>query len=249
MLRGLYQSASAMLTYQARHESISTNLANVNTSGYKAVRPAVGSFGNMLLHRMAGGFNEGAVGPLGADVALVGSVSDFTPGTLRETNEELDIALEGEGLFTIATPDGIRYTRNGEFGRDALGRLITAQGWLVLADDGQALNVGSGVVRIDEAGAVFSDEAPVGSLGLVVFDQPAFLAREDGGRFAVTEAAGDMAAAVPTVRQGFVEASNVDASQSMVDLMATFRAYEANQQVIEAQNDALRLAVNELARF
>lgn len=248
MLRGVFQSASALLAFQSRHEALATNLANLQTTGFKAYRPALGSFARLLLQRRTGSGAEAVVGPLGTDVAVVGGKTDTSQGALRETGQELDLAFSGEGFFTIGTPDGPRYTRAGHFHRDAEGRLVTPEGWFVLDDRGDPLELGNGPVRVEEDGSVWSGSRRVGRLGIVHFTEAAFLEREATGLFNAVPAAGEMVAAPGQVLQGFLEGANVDPAQAMVDLLATFRAYEANQRALEAQDETLRRAVNDLAR-
>lgn len=249
MLRGIYQSTSALLAYEARHEALSTNLANLQTTGFKAYRPAVGSFAQLLLQRQSAAGSEGIVGPLGTDVALVGGKTDLAAGPLQETNEPLDLALTGPGFFTVETPAGPRYTRAGNFSVNGDGWLVTPDGWYVLDDGGNRLRPGGGEVQVDATGQISNEQGTVGRLGLVDFPAAEFLEREETGLLAPTPSSGQPAAVETPIRAGFLEGANVDGGQTMVDLIATYRAFEANQRSFEAQDNTLRQAVNDLARF
>lgn len=248
-MRGLYLSTSALLSFRSYQESVATSLANVDTPGYKSYRPAVGSFAQQLL-QINGRDGQAVIGSVGLDTALVGGKTDNNQGALQETARELDMAIAGSGFFTVATEAGVRYTRAGRFDRDDRGRLVTAEGNLVLSDRGVSLTLGSGPVQVETDGRIIdADGQELARLGLVAFPNPDFLTREDFGLFSPSGSSGEPASVGTQVRQGFLEGANVDVGQAMVSLMATFRAYEANQRALEAQDNTLRLAVSELARF
>src|SRR5215207_6571552 len=121
MERGLYIAASGMLAEQVRQDQIANDLANAATPGYKADRTAQGGFGELLLSNGAPG---AVVGPQGTAVQVTAVETDFSPKPSRETGEPLDFAITGEGWFAVQTDRGVRYTRNGQFGADAQGRLV-----------------------------------------------------------------------------------------------------------------------------
>ncbi|HEX6989889.1 MAG TPA: flagellar hook-basal body complex protein, partial [Bacillota bacterium] len=113
MIRGLYASAAAMMSHALRHEINSANLANLHTPGYKARRPVLGEFGQLFLHRL--GNSVVPMGVVGLGPAVTAIDNDVTQGALRETGRPFDLALEGPGFFAVDTPEGVRYTRSGDF--------------------------------------------------------------------------------------------------------------------------------------
>src|SRR4051812_29881017 len=132
MDRGLYIAASGMIAEQVRQDQIAADLANASTPGYKADRSAQRSFGEMLLENTEDGRTVGVLG-LGTHVDEVRT--SFAQAPLRQTEEPLDLALEGEGFLAVQSDNGVRYTRNGQLVVDAQGRLATAGGQHVLLDE------------------------------------------------------------------------------------------------------------------
>jgi flagellar basal-body rod protein FlgG len=216
MDRGLYIAASGMLAEQIRQEQIANDLANAATPGYKGDRTAQRSFGELLL---ANSTNGGAVGRQSTAVRVDAIETDFSPKPARETGEPLDFAINGEGFFAVQTGQGVRYTRNGQFSLDPQGRLVTAQGDPVLDPNGRAIVSADG--KVDPR-----------SIGVVALTNP----RKEGDSLVSGTPAG---AAAGTVRAGALEGSGADASRSMVDMIASMRAFEAGQKVIQAIDETL----------
>ena len=140
MDRSLYIMASGMLTELARQDRIANDLANASTPGYKRTVATQHAFGDILLQSRRTG---GPVGDVGLGVEEAGSRVDLTQGALRMTDEPLDVALDGDGFFSVATANGVRYTRDGQFRVDAEGKLVTAIGDAVLGTNGKAVVVGT----------------------------------------------------------------------------------------------------------
>ncbi|CAH0118053.1 MULTISPECIES: flagellar hook-basal body protein [unclassified Paenibacillus] len=292
MLRGLYSAASGMMTQQRRHDTVTNNIANLNTPGYKQVNAAARAFPEMLI-ALVGADNPGAksIGQLNMGVFSEESIPLFMQGDLRQTQSASDFALvadltgadpnlvfdasgkavtqDGEvvfkpqAFFTVRDGNGeTRYTRDGKFTVNANGNLQAGDGSLVLGVDGQPIDIGDraiGELSVNGRGEWFN-----ATTGELVFDieqllitrieNPNLLIKEGNGnfRFANEE---DAAAARPVndtddveVRQGYLERSNVDPSQAMVDMMAAARAYEANQKVIQFYDKSLEKTVNEVGR-
>lgn len=252
MIRGLYASAAAMLSSGIRHEVASANLANAATVGYKARFPVIGDFQRLLIYNLSAYRKVGAVpiGVGGTGPAVTAITNHVSQGPLRETNRPLDVALEGPGFFVVQTPEGLRYTRAGDWRTDEAGRLVTAEGFPVLGESG-FITIGTGTPQISTDGTVMVNGQNVGRLQIVTFPQPEHLLPSIAGTLAATA---DSGAALPVgaeviVRQGFLEEANTDIVNAMVELLSSFRAYEASQQAVQAQNETLRLAVNELGRL
>lgn len=228
-----------------RLERIGTNLANVQTPGYK--REVLGlppSFAALVETGSARPLRAGAQ-PAGAPLVLM----DHRPGPLRLTGQKLDVALAGAGHFEVLTPDGPAYTRLGSFQLDARGRLVTPQGYPVLGQGGEITLSGS-QVTIDAAGRIFeaaSPARPVAQLKIVQFEQPAAARRlgegllaDGGGGVRLLEAS------ALQVRQGALENSNVSSMQEMVHLVQTMRHFESMQKVALGYDEMVGTAIRRL---
>jgi flagellar basal-body rod protein FlgF len=222
MDRGLYIAASGMRAEQIRQEQIANDLANASTPGYKGDRTAQRTFGELLLAS-----SGGVVGRQSTAVQVDAIETDFSPRPARDTGEPLDFAITGEGFFAVQTAQGVRYTRNGQFALDPQGRLVTAQGDAVLDAGGRPITAVDG--KVDPR-----------QLGVVALTNP----RKEGDSLVSGTPAG---AAAGTVRSGALEASGADAARSMVDMIASMRAFEAGQKVIQAIDDTLGQAASKIA--
>ena len=175
--------------------------------------------------------------------------TNFEQGQLQPTENSFDLALRGKGFFCIETPEGERYTRNGEFTKDAEGYLVSKEGYKVLGEDGYIKIDGSNMM-VDEKGEVYKDEQLVDKLKLVDFDDYKILRKEGDGLIRIEEGIeeGPVATAV-LVQQGFIEGSNVNSVKEMVEMLTMMRTYEANQKMIRIQDELLDKAVNNIARI
>jgi flagellar basal-body rod protein FlgF len=225
MERGLYIAASGMIAEQMRQDQIANDLANASTPGYKADRVTQKSFADLLVSNSVTGQ---VVGPLGMGVGADKMVTDVSPQPLRDTGEPLDLAIAGEGFFAVQTSQGVRYTRNGQFGASAQGTLIDASGNAVLGQNGQP-------VKLSAQGGVDAD-----AVGVFALTDPA----KQGDNLFTGKAAG---AATGTVRTGSLEGSGVDPARTMVDMIASFRAFEAGQKAIQTIDDSLHRTATQVA--
>lgn len=225
MERGLYIAASGMIAEQMRQDQIANDLANANTPGYKADRVTQTSFGDLLLANTRTGR---IVGPLGTGAYADRMATNLTPQAARETGEPLDLAIVGEGFFAVQTDQGVRYTRNGQFTASPQGTLVDQLGNPVLGPDG-------GPVQLTADGHV-----PPGAVGVFEVANPV----KEGDNYFAGVGGGP---ATGTVRVGALEGSGVDAARTMVDMIASFRAYEANQRVITTIDETLRRTVTQVA--
>ncbi len=287
MFRGFYTAASGMLAQQRWHDSITNNVSNMLTPGYKQDTSALRSFPEMLIHQMGkdagpGGATSKPIGTIHTGVFVEENIPMFTQGDLTDTKQPGDLAIvsniqvpgvvfdrsgkavvDGEviyqpqAFFTVLGADGVqRYTRNGSFHQNEAGQLLTANGEPVLGRDGQPIVIAGSLeqVQISENGTLIDRNtgAILGQLLISRIDNPYQLIREGNGNYRLPE---DAEPAVPVadndqvmIRQGYLERSNVDAAQAMVDMMMALRLYEANQKVIQAYDQSLDKAVNEIGR-
>jgi flagellar basal-body rod protein FlgG len=239
-----------MLASMRRMELVTNNLANAQTIGFKQDRSALSTFDEVMLQQDGATSTKGAkLGELGMASVAEEPMIDFTQGALEDTGRSLDMALEGPGFFTVQTPDGTRYTRDGGFTRDALGRMTTTDGHLVLDTANNPITIPGGKMTVDQDGTVRMDNQPMAKLQIVEFtlDQPIrkvganeFVARNDGDQ--PTPSGGT------AVHQGFIEGSNLDMAGAQTQMMELQRAYQASQRLVQYQDEMVGRAVNDIAR-
>lgn len=239
---------NAMRLDTLRLERTAINLANTGTAGFQ--REYLVS-----MAREAGISDVGNVADSTARPTLAGSdaaptlavMRDLRPGALRPTGQALDVALLSGGYFEIITPAGATYTRRGDFHRDALGRLVNAQGWPVMGRDGEiTLNLDPGRVQIDGDGHVSADGQRLGQLKIVDFDASTAMTHLDGGSFTTSAPARTRQGGGMSVRQGVLENANVNPGQEMLDLMRTTRHFESMSRVLQGHDEMLGNAIRRL---
>ncbi len=175
-------------------------------------------------------------------------VTNYEQGQLQPTENSFDLALRGKGFFSIETPAGERYTRNGEFTKDSEGYLVTKEGYMILGENGY-IKVDSGNMLVKENGEVYKDEQLVDRLKLAGFDDYSILRKEGNGLVRIEEGVEEVpATAEVNVQQGFIEGSNVNSVKEMVEMMTMMRTYEANQKLITIHDGLLEKAVNNIGR-
>jgi flagellar basal-body rod protein FlgG len=245
MLKGLYTSAQGLAVLNRQHEVTANNLANTNTVGYKKDRMVASSFPEMFLAKIRDRNTPGEVSPVGSiatGVAIDQVYTDHSSGILRHSDNPLALAISGEGYFVVSTPQGERYTRNGDFHVDAAGRVVTSSGYALQGQKGD-LVAPNGDFVVDREGRVLSNGVEIDTLRIVRFATP--LTKEGDALFS-----GDNPVEVenPLLQQGFVEESNVQVVEEMITMIQVMRSYEANQKVMQTLDGTLDKAVNEVGR-
>ena len=234
MIRGLHFSASGMMAQMTGQEVIANNLANANTNGYK--RESVG---------FAGVLSDASKAAPTATLAPR-TAFDFASGPLQPTDSPLSLALEGDGFFSIDTPNGPAYTRDGAFRIDAEGYLATSAGNRVLGESGPIRLSSRGDVSVNASGVVVQGGSEAGRLRIAQFGSSDSMQRIGDNLWMASE--NGKPATETRVRQGFIEGSNVNSIHEMVAMIAGLRAYEANQKVVQAQDETLDKLVNDVGR-
>ena len=174
---------------------------------------------------------------------------NFEQGQLHPTESNFDLALRDKGFFCIESPEGERYTRSGDFTKDAEGYLVTKEGYKVLGEDGY-IKIDGSEMMVNEKGEVFSDSQLVGKLKVVDFDDYKILRKEGNGLIRIEESIkAEPVATAGNVQQGFLEDSNVNSVKEMVEMLTMMRTYEANQKMIKIHDELIGKAVNEIARM
>lgn len=263
MVRGLYTSASGALVAQSQVDNIANNLANVNTTGFKQTVLQVQAAPSFNIFRIQTDPGQTArsplpgvpvaqyVGPLGTGSNVYDTPTDFQQGALASTGNRLDLAITGNNgaFFTIQTPNGVRYTRNGEFVRDASGYIRTQDGNALLGTNGAPIQLqDQGEVDIANDGTITQNGVNVGQLMLTQFNSLRNLRPEGTNNFAPSGNAGAAPAAGASVQQGFLEKSNGNVVRSMVDLITAERWFDMNEKSIKTQDDATQAAIMQVAK-
>lgn len=259
MIRGLYAAAAGMLANFTRQETVANNLANVNTPGFKADLLTLREGPELAEVRRLQGLYDVPyrTNNAPAQLGLVGTGSltdpvatDQSQGDVRETGNGLDLALVGPGYFEMQSPDGTTfYTRDGQFSRDGVGRLVDARGNFVMGDNG-VIRVAQGAVTINPDGAVYSDGEQVDILRVMRFPQDTALKKLGDNAFVAADPAvrPTFVDSTTLVQQGSLEGSNVDPNKAVVEMMSAMRSYEAAQRMVQLNDSVLDRAVNDLGR-
>ncbi|MBV8728286.1 MAG: flagellar basal-body rod protein FlgG [Acidobacteriia bacterium] len=263
MIRALYSAASGMAAQQTNVENIANNLANANTNGFKAKRAHFQDlmYQNMVQPGAAAG--QQSTVPAGLQLGLgtrtASTETLFSVGAFSETDNPLDVSIQGNGFFQVLMPNGeLAYTRNGSFQLDKNGNLVTSDGNLVqpqitFPPQAQSIVIASdGTVSYTLPGQTATQQA--GQVQLANFQNPGGLNALGNSLYQPTDASGNPAVGVPggpeglgSLLQGYVEQSNVSVVQEFVNLIVAQRGYEANSKVVQAA-DQMYQNINQLSR-
>lgn len=256
MIKALFTSATGMMAHQTVVDTTANNLANVDTTGFK--RSQV-EFQDLLYQtdRVAG--TQGATGleiptgiQIGSGVRTAGISKIFTEGNLENTNNQFDMAVNGQGFFQVLMPNGdFRYTRDGAFRMNSTGQLVTADGFLLqppiaLPNDTLDVTIGTdGTVSVVSAGSPNSATV-VGNISLTRFANPGGLRAEGRNLFSETTASGAPLQGTPgenglgSLQQGVLERSNVQVVTELIRLITAQRAFEASQRAVLTSDQMLQ---------
>jgi flagellar basal-body rod protein FlgF len=231
---GIYIAAAGAVAQSQALDATANNIANASTAGFQSERVS---------------FKEALGKAKSPDVALVQTTTshsvDGTNGALQQTDNPLDVALEGDGLFSVKTPQGMRYTRAGNFQLNAEKQLVTQDGYQVMGAGHQPITLPpeAANITIGPDGDVNADGTSVGKLALTRF-APTQLKREGGSMFSAsgTPQAGEL----PKVRSGVLESSNVNIVRGIVDLVKVSRNYESLMKMIQGYHDVESRAAREI---
>ena len=241
MAGGTYAALSGLRSRLEQLDRLASDIANAKTAGYKAERVTTQAvdrpdFGTAL---------QAAI-----DVAPAPGHLDFRPGSMEKTGRNLDFAIEGRGFFVVDTPQGTRYTRNGNFSLSAYGTVVTADGHPVQTSAGPLrVTDTTGTISVADDGTVSVGAMTAGKVRVVDFGDYSELQREDLGRFRAPAGATPTEATVASVRSGMLEGSNVSVVDRMVALTEVARGFEALQRGLNILHTELDgRAISELGR-
>jgi len=277
MFRGFQTVASGMIAQQRKTEMLTNNMANANTPGFKAEQSTIRSFPEMYISSLEStriptkdSFSLNGispVGPLSTGVYMQETLPLFMQGQLMETELTTDIALvdgrlpidaetgtQGAIFFTLENEGGTQlYTKNGNFSLDGAGFLTNPTGHYVLDTNGNRIALQNDYFQVTDEGMVMQGDNAVATLGISFSARPDTLMKTGNGLFS-TENGQNLIAANGadgvsySTKQGYLEGSNVDSAQTMTDMLTAYRAFEANQKILQAYDRSMEKAVNEIGR-
>jgi flagellar basal-body rod protein FlgG len=255
MISALWVSKTGLSAQDTQLRTISNNLANSSTVGFKRDRAVFEDLLYQIQRQPGAQSSENSQLPsglqLGSGVRITGTQKVFTEGSLQITSQPLDIAISGRGFFEVTLPDGgAAYTRNGQFHIDANGQIVNADGYalqpgITIPENANTVTIGlDGVVSAN----IFGENAPtqLGNITVTNFVNPAGLEAMGGNLFLETASSGNAQQGTPGadglggLKQGVLENSNVDVVEELVNMITTQRAYEMNSKVISSADQMLQ---------
>ena len=263
MIRALYSAASGMAAQQLNVDNIANNLANANTVGYKSRRAEFQDLLYQSVVQPGAAAGQQTVVPTGLQIGMGTRAASneiiFTQGNFAETDNPLDLVIEGRGFFQVRRPSGeLAYTRAGSFHLNRDGNIVTSDGdplepQITLPADAQQVSIGKdGTVSYTQPSQTSAQQA--GQFQLANFQNPAGLNSLGGNLYAPTDASGQPIVGAPggqeglgPILQGYLEQSNVSVVSEFINLIVAQRAYEANSKVVQAA-DSMYQQVNNLVR-
>jgi len=261
MVKGLYTAYTGMLNEQNRMDTLTNNLANSATIGFKKEGSTSQSFSSLLVEKIKDTSESPNVGRIigtsTPGVKIGENYTDYSQGSFQSTGNTYDMALSGDGFYTVdfTNKSGVtseKYTRDGSFIVNDAGYLVTKDGDFVMGDDGSGNLTKIKLdptkeASIDQTGAISQNDAKVAQLKITDFEDYNYLEHYGENYYQTVDGATEKTANAK-VFSGYLEASNVQVVSEMVDMISITRAYESNQKVLKAYDDTLSIAVNQLGK-
>lgn len=258
MLKGLYTAYTGMINEQHRMDTMTNNLANAATNGFKKEGATSQSFDSVLAYKIKD-TSEAAnlpkrLGNMSMGVKTGENYVDYSGGPFKETGHTLDLALSGNGFFTIsftnkAGETSVKYTRDGNFTMNRQGYLLTQDGDFVLNDNGRPIRLDPNEeITIERSGDIYQGGSYVETIGITDFENYDYLERYGENYFQPVQGARTTEADV-SIHSGYLEMSNISVVTEMVNMITIQRQYEANQKVITTYDSTLEDAVNQTGRL
>lgn len=246
MINGILYSSRGCLKEEMKMDIVTNNLANANVVGFKKDRISFNEFLNQAESKKV---PQNMSKPQIVDTGLITIKTDMEQGDIRSTGNSLDMAIFGDGFFKVNTPQGIRYTRKGNFSLDSGGSLITREGYNVMGKNGPISIIGSNI-DVDGAGKIVSDGGEAGQLDLVGFDNDEDLLKEGSGLYRhKNDEPGTTIPSETRVKQGYLELSNVNIVEEMVKMIQSLRAFESYQRSIKVLDSIDNKSINEVGKL
>ncbi|MFA9376676.1 MAG: flagellar basal-body rod protein FlgF [Lachnotalea sp.] len=257
MVKGLYTAYTGMLNEQNRMDVITNNMANSATNGYKSEGATAQSFADVYAVKIKDAseyYANKTLGTMSMGAQIGETYTDYAQGSFKNTGNTYDLALDGDGFFSIsftnkAGETSTKYTRDGSFAVDTRGYLVTKDGDFVLGNGNTPITINTNTtVNIDSLGNIYQDGALVNKIAVTDFTDYNYLEKYGENLYNLV-GGGTVQASTARVQQGYVEASNVNIISEMVDMIAITRAYETNQKVITTIDGTLDKAVNTVGKL
>ncbi|MEE9441140.1 MAG: flagellar basal-body rod protein FlgF [candidate division Zixibacteria bacterium] len=242
MIKGIYKAASGMVPRMKKQEITANNIANASTPGYKKDSTFIKELDTATK----------SILPRKSDwqTPMIDQIyTDYSQGTFNKTGNPLDVAIEGEGFFVLESIDGgdRQYSRNGSFSVDIEGFLISSSGFRVMGEGGP-IEAAGGMVEINESGQLMIDGNITDRLQIVNFEDKSILGKVGSSGFMAPEDAGPLPAEGFSVRQGFLENSNINVIKEMVGMIITLRNFETGARMIQSQDESLKTLFTQVGK-
>lgn len=256
MLKGLYTAYTGLANEQNRMDILSNNLANASTVGYKKEGSTSQAFDDVLSYKIKDSSENPntakRLGTLNLGVKIGENYTDFSQGSFRITGNTFDLALAGEGFFTVEFTNkegetSTKYTRDGSFTLDTDGYLVTADGDYVMGTRGRIKLNPLKETAIDDNGFISQDGVTVAALKITDFTDYSYIEKYGENYYQPVDGAKTKYAEA-TVKSGYLEMSNVQTVSEMVNLISITRAYESNQKIMQTYDETLDIAVNQIGK-
>lgn len=255
MVKGIYTAASGMITQYKKMDVVSNNIANAGTTGYKKDAVITEAFGEVLVKKI----NDPSeptprnIGTMSMGAKVDNVFTNFSQGSLIKTESPFDLAIEKEGFMAVSVVNDLgqtveRYTRDGGLTVTNTGQLVTNSGNAVLGNNGPIQLPSSGDLVINDTGDIFVDGQYLDRIKLVDFEDKTSLRKIGDNLFATTAESAEKDFS-GRVLQGYLEGSNVNVVKEMVEMINVSRAYESSQKVLQANDETLGKAVNEVGKL
>lgn len=255
MVKGLYTAYTGMINEQHRMDVLTNNLANASTVGYKKEGATSQAFDEVLALKIKDTTDAGRVKPLGGislGVKIGENYTDYSQGSLRETNNSYDMALAGTGFFTVeftnkAGQTSTKYTRDGSFTLNKEGYLVTQDGDYVLGKNGRIRMDTLQPSVIDKQGNIYQDNRLVATLDITDFEDYNYLEKYGENYYQPVDGAREVNGDYQIIA-GYLEMSNIKVVSEMVEMISVSRAYETNQKLIQTYDSTLEIAANQIGK-
>lgn len=258
MLKGLYTAYTGMVNEQHRMDTLTNNLANSATVGYKKEGATAQSFKDVFAYKLKDTSETPnlarKIGAMSMGVKIGENYTDYSEGPLKETGNTYDLAISGPGFFQIeftnkAGAVSTKYTRDGNFILTQEGYLVTKDGDFVLNNSGDHIKLDPLLeASINEDGTIYQDGSQVARIGITDFDDYNYLEHYGESLFQTVDGAQEKAATGQII-SGYLEHSNVQVVKEMVEMINVSRAYETNQKMIQTYDSSLEITANQLGKL
>lgn len=246
MINGIYLATSGMNVEQKRMDILSNNLANINSIGYKKKQVDFAVFDERLFSNIS---SDSKLGVLTSGSIIENTSINLSSGSLKLTENPYDFAINGNNFFVVESEEGQFLTKNGSFGLDSENFLINQDGYYVLGDRGRINISEAGDLFVDYYGNIFSNGELVDKFKITSVENGDDLLIDSNSYFKLRDGIGEIEDKEVIIKQGFLESSNVNGIDEMVEIISVTRSYEACQKAIKMQDESLSRVINETGKI